>query len=260
MWAARSRRTHQRNGLAHVPGRDVLRTDGTRKLFRQLVVRFSATAFRLRLSGVCLGGRLGVEVCAGLQHRMHDHRQLPGQGDRRTLETEPFPQRQLRRSLSPRTRVSIAMAASKSRERSRPAVRCVPHNRPRPTGSAAASSRRRHRVISGRLPAFRSRRTGRRRRRGSSSADGRRRSRAPCSGAADRGRRHALARASSSGSTMAATAASSSSSRRTRTPCRRRPGRRSSSGRGSGWTGRSRCPAAVSARRAATARAWLRGS
>jgi hypothetical protein len=38
--------THQRNGLAHVPGRDVpdiLRTDGTRKLSSQLRVRFNET-------------------------------------------------------------------------------------------------------------------------------------------------------------------------------------------------------------------------
>ena len=46
MFVARSRRTHQRNGLAHVPGRDVpdvLRTDGTRNLSSQLRVRFNET-------------------------------------------------------------------------------------------------------------------------------------------------------------------------------------------------------------------------
>ena len=99
----RGPQTHQRNGLAHVPGRDVLRTDGTRKLFRQLVVRFSATAFRLRLSGVCRG--LGVEVCAGLQHRMHDHRQLPGQAARLK------PSRFLNASCAARSRRARASAS-----------------------------------------------------------------------------------------------------------------------------------------------------
>ena len=59
--------------------------------------------------------RPGVEVGAGLQHRMQDHRQLAGQRDRGALEAEPLPQRQspsCAASLSPRTRVSIAMAAS----------------------------------------------------------------------------------------------------------------------------------------------------
>jgi hypothetical protein len=91
----RGPQTHQRNGLAHVPGRDVpdvLRTDGTRKLSSQLRGCFNETTFQQRLSRACRG--LGVEVSAGLQHRMHDHRQLPGQRDRRALEAEPSPQRQ----------------------------------------------------------------------------------------------------------------------------------------------------------------------
>jgi hypothetical protein len=61
------------------------RPEGTRKLFRQLRGCFNETTFQQRLLRACRG--LGVEV--SVQHRRQDHRQLPGQGDRRALEAEP---------------------------------------------------------------------------------------------------------------------------------------------------------------------------
>jgi hypothetical protein len=99
VWTARSRRTHQRNDLAH--GRDapdVLREHGTFPIS-------SGSASAQQPSGRGSQGRAAGVRLKSVQHRRQDHRQLPGQAARLK------PSRFLNASCAARSRRARASAS-----------------------------------------------------------------------------------------------------------------------------------------------------